>query len=66
MSADIITLHRTAARLEARLMGNALCACPAGAQQIMTETLRTLVPMLHSLARSIEQATRIDEPARLA
>lgn len=66
MSADITTLQRSAARLEARLMGNALCACPEGAQQLMTEALRTLVPALHSLVRSIEQATRIDEVPRIA
>ena len=66
MSADIITLQRSAARLQARLLGNALCACPAGAQQLMTETLRELLPVLHSLVRTIEQATRIQDVPRIA
>jgi len=58
MSTDIITLHRTAARLQARLMGNALCAAPDAVQQLMTESLRALVPVLHSLAAVIADSTR--------
>jgi hypothetical protein len=50
MSTDIITLHRTAARLQARLMGNALCAAPDAVRHLMTESLLALVPVLHSLA----------------
>lgn len=56
MSTDIITLHRTAARLQARLMGNALCASPDAIRALMTESLRALVPVLHSLAGVIGES----------
>ncbi|MCU0690886.1 MAG: ATP-binding protein [Polyangiaceae bacterium] len=57
MSTDILTLHRTAARLQARLMGNALCASPDAVRALMTEPLRALVPVLHSLADVIADST---------
>jgi ParB-like chromosome segregation protein Spo0J len=57
MSSDIVTLHRTAARLQARLMGNALCAPPDAVRQLMTESLRALLPVLHSLAQVISDNT---------
>jgi len=57
MSTDIVTLHRTAARLEARLMANTLCAVPDAVRQLMTESLRALVPVLHSLAGVIADTT---------
>ena len=66
MSADILTLHRAAARLESRLMGNALCACPDGARRLMTESLRALVPVLQSVARAIGQATHLEEGQKVA
>ena len=66
MSADITTLQRSAARLQARLLGNALCACPAGTEQLMTDTLQALVPVLRSVVRTIEQVTGIKDVARLA
>lgn len=60
MSADIGTVHRSAARLEARLMAKALCACPTAARQIMTQSLQSLVPVLHSLVRIIQQTTAVE------
>jgi len=57
MSTDIIALHRTAGRLQARLMGNALCAAPDAVRQLMTESLLALVPVLHSLAGVIADST---------
>lgn len=61
MSTDIITLHRTAARLQARLMDNALCTAPDAVRQLMTESLRVLVPVLHSLASVIDDSCRTQE-----
>lgn len=49
MSTDILTLHRSAARLQARLMGNGLYAAPEGLRELMGESLRALVPVLQSL-----------------
>lgn len=64
MSSDIITLHRTAARLQARLMGHALCAAPDAVRELMTQSLRALVPVLHSLAAVIAEST-LAEAAKL-
>ncbi len=65
MSTDIIALHRTAARLQARLMGNALSAAPDAVRQLMTESLLALVPVLHSLAGVITDSACSPEAGRL-
>jgi len=64
MSSDIVTLHRTAARLQARLMSRALCAAPDAVRDLMTQSLRALVPVLHSLAGVIAENT-LGEAAKL-
>ncbi len=55
MSSDITTLQRCAARLQARLMANTLCTCPAGAQQLMTDALRSLKGVLDCLIHTMDQ-----------
>lgn len=53
LSSDILTLHRTAARLQARLMARGLCAAPEGLRELMGQSLRALVPVLQSLENVI-------------
>ncbi len=65
LSGDIITVHRAAARLQARLKGNALCAAPDAVQPLMTQSLRALVPVLHSLVKAITDSTCSPEAANL-
>lgn len=50
MSSDILALHRAAARLEARLMGNGLRAAPDGLRELLGQSLQALVPVLQSLS----------------
>jgi hypothetical protein len=53
VAADITTLHRIAARLDARLLGTPLCAFGPAAAELLAANLATLVPTLTALAHTI-------------
>lgn len=53
VAADITTLHRVAARLDARLLGTPLCAFGPAAAELIAANLAALVPTLTALAQTI-------------
>jgi ParB-like chromosome segregation protein Spo0J len=55
--ADVATLTRVAARLEARLLGQPLSAFGARAGELCARALTTLVPVLAALGRTIAHVT---------
>lgn len=57
VAADITTLHRVAARLDARLLATALCAFGPAAAELIAANLETLIPTLIALTRTIARAT---------
>ena len=57
VAADITTLHRVAARLDARLLGTPLCAFGPAAAELIAANLAALVPALSALAHTIVRAT---------
>lgn len=62
MAADITTLHRVAARLDARLLGTPLCAFGPAAAELLAANLEGLVPTLTALAHTIVRATTPKRP----
>lgn len=57
VAADITTLHRIAARLDARLLGTPLCAFGPAAAELIAANLEGLVPTLTALAHTIVRTT---------
>jgi len=57
VAADITTLHRVAARLDARLLGTPLCAFGPTAAELIAANLETLVSVLTALERTIVRST---------
>jgi len=57
VAADITTLHRVAARLDARLLGTPLCAFGPTAAELIAANLETLVSVLTALERTIVRTT---------
>ena len=58
VAADITTLHRVAARLDARLLGTPLCAFGPVAAELIAANLEALVPTLTALAHTIVRTTK--------
>ena len=57
MATDVTTLHRVAARLQARLLGTPLRAFGAAAAELLDESLQALLPVLERLSQTITTAT---------
>lgn len=57
MATDVTTLHRVAARLQARLLGTPLRAFSAAAAELLDESLQALLPVLARLSHTITTAT---------
>jgi ParB-like chromosome segregation protein Spo0J len=57
MATDVTTLHRVAARLQARLLGTPLMALGAAAAELLDESLQALLPVLERLSQTIATAT---------
>ena len=57
VAADITTLQRVSARLDARLLGTPLCAFGPTAAELIAANLETLIPMLTALERTIVRTT---------
>lgn len=57
MMADIATLTRVAARLQARLLGQPLAALGPGASEIAVRALSTLAPVLAALGQTLTTVT---------
>jgi ParB-like chromosome segregation protein Spo0J len=64
MATDVTTMHRLAARLQARLLGTPLMAFGAAAAELLDESLQALLPVLARLTETITTATnpRRSEP----
>jgi ParB-like chromosome segregation protein Spo0J len=63
MTADIGTLRRVAARLEARLLATPLLALGPQAAEIVAEGLVALTPILTALGRTVTRVTRREDAA---
>jgi hypothetical protein len=57
VAADITTLQRVVARLDARLLGTPLCAFGPTAAELIAANLEALIPMLTALADTIVRTT---------
>jgi hypothetical protein len=57
MATDVTTLHRVAARLQARLLGTPLRAFGAAAAELLDQSLQALLPVLARLSHTITTAT---------
>lgn len=57
VAADITTLQRVVARLDARLLGTPLCAFGPTAAELIAANLEALIPMLTALAGTIVRTT---------
>ncbi len=57
VAADITTLQRICARLDARLLGTPLCAFGPTAAELIAANLEALIPMLTALASTIVRTT---------
>lgn len=57
MATDVTTLHRVAARLQARLLGTPLMALGVAAAELLDESLQALLPVLERLSHTIATAT---------
>jgi ParB-like chromosome segregation protein Spo0J len=57
MATDVTTLHRVAARLQARLLSTPLMALGAAAAELLDQSLQTLLPVLERLSHTITTAT---------
>jgi ParB-like chromosome segregation protein Spo0J len=57
VAADITTLHRVAARLDARLLGTPLSAFGPTAAELIAANLETLISVLSALERTIVRTT---------
>jgi ParB-like chromosome segregation protein Spo0J len=57
VAADITTLHRVAARLDARLLATPLCAFGSAAAELIAGNLEALIPTLVALERTIVRTT---------
>ena len=57
LAADIMTMHRVAGRLDARLLGTPLRTFGPAAAELMATHLETLVPVLAALERTIVTVT---------
>ncbi len=60
--ADIATVTRVAARLQARLLAGTLATLAPRATEVVTDAVRALAPVLDALARTLSHATRKDSP----
>jgi ParB-like chromosome segregation protein Spo0J len=63
MAADVATMLRVAARLEARLLGTPLGALGASAASVVLEGLVALTPVLKALAQTIATVTGTEHAA---
>jgi hypothetical protein len=66
MATDVTSLHRVAARLQARLLATPLRALGAAAAELLDESLQALLPVLARLSHTITIATdpRQSKPQR--
>jgi ParB-like chromosome segregation protein Spo0J len=60
--ADVATVTRVAARLQARLLAGTLATLAPRAAEVVTDAVTALVPVLDALARTLSHARRKDSP----